>query len=67
MAQASNVEQANAVGSCLKLTVLSKPTLSVHGSSRLCWSSLHCRLVAQTDSVVFNNTTGLDFKPTVMA
>jgi hypothetical protein len=42
---------------------LSKPTLSVDGSSQLCrWSSHHCRLVAR-----FNNTAGLYVKPTMMA
>jgi hypothetical protein len=55
----------NTVGWRLKPAVLSKLTLSVGSSSRLCWSSYHYRLMALAGCVGEDNTTGLTFKPTV--
>ena len=40
------------VGSWLKPAVLSKPTLSVHGSNRQCCSKYQCRFMDQTGSVL---------------
>jgi len=58
VAQAGSVEQAYTVGWWLKPTMLSKPTLSVGGFSRLCLSNYHYRLVGVADCVGEGNTVG---------
>jgi hypothetical protein len=56
VALADSDGQGNTVGWWLKPVVLIKPTLPVGGSSRLCWSSHNCRLVALACCVGDGNT-----------
>ena len=59
MDQTGRVVVNISVSSWLKPAVLSKPTLSVHGSNRQCCPNHQCRFMVQSISVGQANTVGL--------